>query len=126
LKENNVFIQYIEENLKYTRKQIYGNHIKYFLDEKIFCIIYTGNEKHLILKANGKFNHELRKEFPNTVLPSYAINGYHWNMIFTNRDLPDNIIFKLIDTSYNEVIGNMTKRQKGLYQYIINSINLKK
>lgn len=123
MKEIDSILEYIEKTIKHTNKKKYGKHIKYYLDEKIFAILYLGDNPHIILKANGRFNKEFRKEFKDTVYPSYAINQYHWNSIILNRELPAEVIFKLIDMSIKEVMGNMTRRQKGIYDYILNSIN---
>ena len=38
-------------------------------------------------------------------------------------ELPVQIICRLIETSKEEVIDTMTKRQKDIYDYLLNSIN---
>lgn len=108
-------IEYIEINTNYTKKIKYNKHVKYYFNNKIFAIVYTGKDEHIILKANGKFNKELRKEFKETVYPSYVINQYHWNVILFNKELPIEIICRLIETSKNEVLDTMTRRQKEIY-----------
>lgn len=114
-------IDYIKKNLIYTRMDIYGNHVKFSINGKIFAIVYKGSNPHIILKAEGRFNKQLRKEYKETVLASYTINSYHWNMILLNRELPNHIIYKLIDNSHDEVLTNMTRRQKKTYDYILNA-----
>lgn len=121
LKEVETILEYIEKTIKQTNKKIYGRYIKYYLEEKIFAILYLGNEPHIILKANGRFNKEFRKEFKETVYPSYVINQYHWNSIVLNREIPTEVIFKLIDNSISEVMDNMTRRQKCIYSYTLKS-----
>lgn len=115
----------VESTISFIRKHVkadvdyYNNHIKFSLNGKIFAIIYKGNNPHIVLKAEGRFNKQFRKEFKETVFPSYTINSFHWNMIFFERELPLNIIHKLILNSYEEVVENMTKRQKNTYEYIM-------
>lgn len=121
MKEVETILEYIEKTIKQTNKKIYGRYIKYYLEEKIFAILYLGNEPHIILKANGRFNKEFRKEFKETVYPSYVINQYHWNSIVLNREIPTEVIFKLIDNSISEVMDNMTRRQKCIYSYTLKS-----
>lgn len=123
MKECDSIIEYIEKNIKYTNKVKYLQYIKYYFEEKIFAIVYVGEESHIILKADGKFNIAVRKEFKKTVFPSYVINKYHWNMILIGKELPVQIICRLIETSKEEVIDTMTKRQKDIYDYLLNSIN---
>jgi len=112
-------IDYIRKNIKNTQLDTYGNHIKFSINGKIFAIIYKGKNPHIILKAEGRFNKKLRKEYRETVMPSYTINSYHWNMIFLDKELTDNIIFRLISNSHDEVVSNMTRRQKDTYDYIM-------
>lgn len=101
--------------------QTYGNHTKYFINNKIFAILYSGNSPHIILKSDGRFNINLRKEFKETVFPSYTINKYHWNMILLGKEIPNEIIKRLIEVSYDEVYHRMTKREKGIYENQVES-----
>ncbi len=112
-------INYIEKNINFTSVVKYGNHTKYFINDKIFAIVYESQNSHLILKANGRFNIEFRKEFKETVFPSYVINKYHWNMILVDGEIPTEILCRLIEISYDEVIENMTKRQRYTYEYLL-------
>lgn len=112
-------ISYIKNNLKNVTINNFNKHIKFSVNGKIFAIIYKGNSPHIILKAEGSFNKVLRKEFKKTVMPSYTINSYHWNMILFDMEIPNHVIERLIINSYDEVINNMTKRQKETYDYIL-------
>ncbi len=112
-------ISYIKENFKNVTITYFNQHIKFSINGKIFAIIYKGSSPHIILKANGLFNKELRKEFKKTVMPSYTINSYHWNMILFDMEIPNYIIERLISNSHDEVISNMTKRQKDTYDHIL-------
>lgn len=113
-------INYINENVPFTSTAKYGKHTKYYINNKIFAILYEGNNPHIILKADGKFNIKFRKEFKETVMPSYTINTYHWNMILLDSEIPLEIIFKLTQISYDEVVETMTKRQKETYEHLLN------
>ncbi len=113
-------IDFISKNFKSVEVTHLNRHIKFSINGKIFAIIYDGTSPHIILKSDGKFNILFRKEFKKTVSPSYVINSYHWNMILFDMELPNHIINKLISNSYDEVIQNMTKRQKETYEYVIN------
>jgi len=46
------------------------------------------------------------------------MNKKHWNTIFPNNDVPDKLIYELIDHSYNLVLNNLKKTEK---QSLINS-----
>ena len=112
-------ISYIQNNVGFTSVLRYGNHTKYLINDKVFAIVYQSENPHIILKANGRFNIKFRKDYKDTVFPSYAINRYHWNMILIDGEIPTEILCRLVEVSYDEVIEHMTKRQRYTYEYLL-------
>ncbi len=54
------------------------------------------------------FGDELRATYEAVQLPSY-LSKRHWNRIVIDNSIPDKIIYKWIDDSYNLVIAKLTK-----------------
>lgn len=69
------------------------------------------------LKCNPEKAIELREQY-ESIIPGWHMNKKHWNTIFPNNDVPDKLIYELIDHSYNLVLNNLKKTEK---QSLINS-----
>lgn len=54
----------------------------------------------------------LREEYPDGVLPGYHMNKRHWNTVIPEANLPDSLIFDLIDHSYDLVLAGLTKKAR--------------
>lgn len=61
------------------------------------------------LKCNPDRAQELRAEFDD-IQPGYHSNKVHWNTININRNVPDKMIFELINHSYDLVFKSLTKK----------------
>lgn len=62
------------------------------------------------VKCDPEYAVELREKYEQTVLPGYHMNKKHWNTVFANRELTDDILFKLIDHSYDLIVKALPKR----------------
>jgi len=56
---------------------------------------------------------ELRAEYPD-VIPGYHMNKKHWNTVYFDGDLPDDLLVELVDHSYDLVVAKLTKSDKEL------------
>lgn len=78
--------------------------------EKMFAL--TGLER-LPFGVNLKCNPEdailLRERFA-AVLPAYHMNKKHWNTIYLENDMNDELIKQYIDHSYDLVVKSLTKK----------------
>jgi len=45
---------------------------------------------------------ELREQYPG-IRPGYHMNKKHWNSVYVNQDVPDELIYELIKKSYELV-----------------------
>lgn len=54
----------------------------------------------------------LREEYPGGILPGYHMNKRHWNTVIPEENLPDSLIFGLIDHSYDLVVAGLTKKSR--------------
>ena len=68
----------------------------------------------LNLKCDPEKAIELRECF-KSVRPGYHSNKKHWNTIEVNGEIPKEVLYKLIDHSYNLVITKLTKKLREKY-----------
>ncbi len=61
------------------------------------------------LKCNPDYAEELRAQYDD-IKPGFHASKKHWNTIEINRDVPDSLIKKLIDHSYDLVFKSLTKK----------------
>jgi|SRR5690554_3997779 len=61
------------------------------------------------LKCEPDWGQELRTKF-TAIVPGYHMSKKHWNTVALNQDVPDKMIFELIDHSYNLVVSGLTKK----------------
>ena len=47
-----------------------------------------------------------------SIIPGYHMNKEHWNTIILDGSLPDELIYKLIDDSYNLVVKGLKKSDR--------------
>lgn len=63
------------------------------------------------LKCDPDKAEELREEYAD-VIPGYHMNKKHWNTVYLEREIDDNMIRELIDHSYDLVVSKLTKKLK--------------
>ena len=61
------------------------------------------------LKCNPDYAQELRAQYDD-IKPGWHMSKIHWNTIEINRDVPDSLIKKLIDHSYDLVFKSLTRK----------------
>lgn len=66
------------------------------------------------LKCDPERSIELREQYAG-ITPGYHMNKKHWNTVSIHADVPEKLIFELIDHSYNLIVKSLPKRlQNGL------------
>ena len=63
------------------------------------------------LKADPETAVELREKY-EAVLPGYHMNKKHWNTVLMDGSIPDKLILKWLEDSYQLVVAGLTKSQK--------------
>ena len=63
------------------------------------------------LKCDPERALELREEY-ESVNAGYHMSKKHWNTITANNDVPDDLLFELIDHSYDLVVKGLAKKLK--------------
>ena len=92
------------------------------LDDKMFGLLGTNKagERILTLKLLPEDGELLREQY-EAITPGYYMNKTHWNSINLLSDqVSDELIKKMIDTSYHLILKSLTKKRQ---QEIADGIN---
>jgi len=85
---------------------------------KMYGLIGLDDEpKRINLKCDPREAEALRA-MHDSIIPGYHMNKEHWNTIILNGSLPDELIFRLIDESYNLVVLKLSKSDRGKFKEI--------
>lgn len=90
------------------------------LNNKIFALLSLKPERSdsCNLKCDPERAIALRNEF-NSIVPGYHMNKKHWNTIEFNKEVEDQLIFDLIDHSYELVFKSFSKKvQKEISKWV--------
>jgi predicted DNA-binding protein (MmcQ/YjbR family) len=78
---------------------------------KIFALLSLNGDWGLNLKCNPEKAIELREKYSD-IIPGYHMNKKHWNTLNLNGQLPEKLVFELIDHSYIIVIETLPNKIK--------------
>jgi predicted DNA-binding protein (MmcQ/YjbR family) len=77
---------------------------------KIYAITGLDNDDFRVnLKCNPQYAVELRDRHPQ-VIPGWHMNNKHWNTVYFEDGLPDDLLRSLIDHSYDLVVESLNKK----------------
>lgn len=76
---------------------------------KVFALTDVDEFQSVNLKCDPERAIELRADY-NGINPGYHMNKKHWNTVDMNKDVPDELVFELIDHSYDLVVKSLTKK----------------
>lgn len=79
--------------------------------DKMFALCSINTFEFINLKCNPERALELRDQHP-AIKPGYHMNKKHWNSVYVDGTLPDELIFELIDHSYHLVAESLPKKLK--------------
>ena len=63
------------------------------------------------LKADPEWSEELR-EAHHQIIPGWHMNKKHWNTVYLDDGLEDDLIIKMVTHSYDLVVSKLTKALK--------------
>ncbi|MEP7258208.1 MAG: MmcQ/YjbR family DNA-binding protein [Flavitalea sp.] len=78
---------------------------------KMFALASLESFSSINLKCDPEEAVELR-EIYSAVLPGYHMNKKHWNTVLMDNSLPDKLILKWIQDSYNLVRAGLPKKDR--------------
>ena len=73
---------------------------------KIFVLFNLEGERSINLKCDPDRAIELRESYP-AIVPGYHMNKKHWNTVYLDGSLPDDLICKMIGHSYQLVLQSL-------------------
>ena len=79
------------------------------VQNKMFALTNLEVFDYINLKCNPEKCIELRETFEG-VKPGYHMNKKHWNSVYLNMDVDDQLLLDLIDESYRLVVKSLTKK----------------
>lgn len=86
---------------------------RYMIKGKMF-LMHGGdkNGKPIITVKLDPMNGEtLRSEYED-IIPGYYMNKVHWNSLYLDGQVPDEIVKKMIDESYELILKSLSKKDQ--------------
>ena len=86
--------------------------VRYLVGGKMFVMHGGDKEKKEIitLKCKPAFGQFLREEYKH-IIPGYYMNKEHWNSVYVEGDVPDDVLKQMVDMSYELVLGSLSKKK---------------
>lgn len=90
-------------------KEQWGWH-RYLIGGKMFAAVCThqGQRPIVTLKCEPSFGDMLRHGYED-IIPGYYMNKEHWNSVYMDGGVPDEVVMEMVDMSYRLVFGALTK-----------------
>src|SRR5690606_18236290 len=76
---------------------------------KMFALSGIEDFKYINLKCDPDRAIDLREQY-HAVQPGYHMNKKLWNSVYINDDVPDEMIYEMIDDSYNLIVASLPKK----------------
>jgi len=84
---------------------------RYLIGGKMFAM--QGGDKYkrpiITLKCEPLFGQFLREQYEH-IIPGYYMNKEHWNSVYLEGDVPDEVLKQMIDMSYDLVLKSLSKK----------------
>ncbi|OPZ93978.1 MAG: hypothetical protein BWY74_00930 [Firmicutes bacterium ADurb.Bin419] len=84
---------------------------RYMIKDKMFVL--QGGDKEgkpiVTVKLEPAYGEVLRLQFKD-IIPGYYMNKEHWNSLYLEGDVPDEVLKDMLDKSYNLVLASLSKK----------------
>ena len=86
---------------------------RYQIGGKMFAMQGGDKEKKAIitLKCEPLFGQLLREQHQH-IIAGYYMNKEHWNSVYLDGDVPDDVLKQMIDMSYGLVLNSLSKKMQ--------------
>ena len=93
------------------------NATRYLIGGKMFLMQGgdRNNQPIVTVKCEPFFGSSLREQYSD-IIPGYYMNKEHWNSVYMEGHVPDEVLQAMIDMSYELVLNSLSKK---LYQAIM-------
>jgi predicted DNA-binding protein (MmcQ/YjbR family) len=78
---------------------------------KMFALTDVDNFESINLKCEPQKALELREQYEE-IRPGYHMNKKHWNSVYLDGMLSDELIYQLVDHSYEQVVRKLPKSSR--------------
>lgn len=78
---------------------------------KMFALTGLDIFEFINLKCDPEEAALLREEYEG-IRPGYHMNKQHWNSVYVDGSIPDALIYKLTDASYQLIVNSLPKKVK--------------
>lgn len=82
---------------------------------KMFALAGVDNFDYINLKCDPEMAVDLREKYSG-IRPGYHMNKQHWNSVYINEDVPRELIFALIDQSYELIVKSLPKKTRNEFK----------
>lgn len=81
------------------------------ITDKMFLMIGQDNKMADIvtMKCDPEIAEVYRKQYKD-VVPGYYMNKQHWNSIYLNGDVPNDVIEEMLDMAYTSLLEKLPKK----------------
>ena len=76
---------------------------------KMYALVDVEAFDFVNLKCDPERSFELREKYMG-IQPGYHMNKKLWNSVYVNDDVDDQLIYELVDHSYDLVVRSLTKK----------------
>ncbi len=84
---------------------------RYMIRGKMFAM--QGGDKEgtpiLTMKLEPMFGSMLRQQYKD-IVPGYYMNKEHWNSLYLDGDVPDEVVRDMLDRSYEALLSTFSKK----------------
>lgn len=87
---------------------------RYLIADKMFIMVGGDKEGTPIItfKLEPTFGQFLREQYPDVVVPGYYMNKVHWNSLYLDGQVPDDIVRDMADDAYKQVLTSLPKKTR--------------
>ncbi len=84
---------------------------RYTIKGKMFAMLGGDKENRPIftLKLEPAFGFALREQY-SSIVPGYYMNKEHWNSLYFDGFVPNEVVESMIDNAYNVVLKSLSKK----------------
>jgi len=96
----------------YKEFKVEWNADRYMIRDKMF-IMHTrdGSGKEIItLKLEPADGQLFREQYEGDIVAGYYMNKEHWNSVYVEGNVPDEVLQDMIDKSYSLILGAFSKK----------------
>ena len=91
---------------------------RYLIKGKMFVL--QGGDKEgrpiITVKLEPDYGDFLRQEYAD-IFPGYYMNKIHWNSLYLNGDVPDDVVRDMLDRSYNLIFSSLSKKARNEIEF---------